>query len=86
MIWSAVIFRSASGFSEMNMRAGVGRAAAAAAGESVHGVHRRVGLDDVDHLQQDLVHGLERGVLVGLNRCPSCARYPAAGKIPWARE
>ena len=45
-----------------------GRAAATSAatsGKAVDGVHRRVGGHDVDHLQERLVHGLKRGVLVG---------------------
>ena len=64
-----MILRSASGFSEMNIRAVlVVVAATPAAGESVDGIDRRIGLNDVDHLQQDLVHGLEGSVLVGHDR------------------
>ena len=65
MIRSAGIFRSASGFSEMNSRAVLDVPPPV---KSVHCVNRRVGGDNIDHRQQDLVHGLKRSVLVGLNR------------------
>ena len=70
MTRSALIFRSAGGLSEMNMLCGVhgGAVPATATGKAVDGIHRRVGLYNIDHLPQNPVHGLERGILVGLNR------------------
>ena len=49
------------------VQGGCAAAPAAAAREAVDGVHRGIGGHDVHHLQQGLVHGLKRRVLVGVN-------------------
>ena len=59
---------------------------AAAAGEGDHAVDGRILADDRRRTVQQLFHRLERSVLVGLDRCRSGGRCPAAGRIPWERS
>ncbi len=67
MIWSALTLRSLERLQGNEHPRRIGGGATAAAREGVHRVDGRIGVDDVHHLQQDLVHGLERSVLIGLN-------------------